>query len=163
VQGQCPTNIEFKSRLDTLYFLKLSKSTAGFTSSVSRTETSLVMGFTTGGTIVLVGKASNVGIGPSATESYPKSQGFRKRRSHLPNLPAQQEQDELELNPNVLDRPASTIRTSDDSRQGSIESYVASQEDVHVSRRYEVSTEEMNRSEMRKMALSACSGAVTSN
>jgi hypothetical protein len=34
------------------------------------------MGFTTGGTIVLVGKASNVGIGPSATESYPNHKAF---------------------------------------------------------------------------------------
>lgn len=87
-----------------------------------------------------------------------------KRRSHLPDFPERQEQDELELNPKGPDRSASTIRISDDDGQESVESYVASQGGIHVSRRYEVSTEEIkNMSEIRNMALPASSVVVASN
>lgn len=115
----------------------------------------LAMRFTTGGAIVLASEASDTLTGPSATRSYRNSQGFRKRRSHLLSFPEQQVQDELELIPNKPDRLPSTTRTSDEDRQASIVSHLTSEGGIHVSRRYEVSTEETNdKSEIRNMAFS---------
>lgn len=102
----------------------------------------LAMRFTTGGAIVLAGEASHTGTAPSTTRSFTKPKGFRKRRSHPPTLCEQREQDEIELNPKASVRPASTVRTSDDDREGSTESCGVGQGVIHVSRRYEVSTEE---------------------
>ncbi|KAM0714281.1 hypothetical protein Q7P37_010068 [Cladosporium fusiforme] len=124
----------------------------------------LAMRFTTGGAIVLAGEASNnTGTGPSTTRSHTDSQGCRKRRSHLANFPKKQEQDELELNPKVPEGPASTIRTSDDDEQESIGSCIGSRDGIHVSRRYEVSTEETkNKSEIGNMVFGASSRVVAS-
>lgn len=102
----------------------------------------LAMRFTTGGAIVLAGESVNTGTGPSMTKSYPGSRRCRPSRSHIPNS-QQQEQDELELNPRVSDKPASTIRTSGGDEQGSIKSHVVSQGGIHFSREYEVYTQEM--------------------
>lgn len=119
----------------------------------------LAMRFTTGGAVVLAGEASNTGTG-----SHVESQNFRKRRSHLLSLPKQQAQDELELNPKVPDRPASTIRTSDEDGQASIASYLPCEGSIHLSRRYEVFTEEIkNESEIKNMAFPAPSGVAASD
>lgn len=121
----------------------------------------LAMRFTTGGAIVLAGGSFNTGTGPSMTKSYPDSQGCRQRRSHVPNF-QQQEQDEIELNPRFPDKPASTIRTSEGDEQRSIESHVASQGGIHVSREYEVFSQEM-KYDSGRAAFPASSVVVASN
>jgi hypothetical protein len=105
---------------------------------------------------VLAGEASNSETVPSTLKSHTDPRGFRKRRSHLTNFPKQPEQDELELNPRNPDRPTSTIRTSDGGGQGSMENCTAGAGGIQVSRRYEVSTEEIrSESEFRNMAIPA--------
>jgi hypothetical protein len=124
----------------------------------------LAMRFTTGGAIVLAGEASDPGTGPSTTGSYKDQLSFRKRRSHLPNFPKQQEQDELVLNPRNPGRPTSMIRSSDDDGQGSSDSYVAAQGGIQVSRWFEVSTEEIkSKSWVKGMAYPASSDVGASN
>ena len=125
----------------------------------------LAMRFTTGGTIVLAGEPRNTGDISSTTRSHPDLQGLRKRHSQFAKSTQRQEQDEIELNPTGTDRPASTVRTSDDGDgQDSVEGCVASQGGIHVSRRYEVFTEGIkHQTETRTTAFPASSRSAASN
>lgn len=126
----------------------------------------LAMRFTTGGAIVLAGETRNTGDAPSTTRSHTDSQILRKRHSQFPGDSQPQQQDEIELNPYASERSASAIRTSDDDGgHDSMNSCVAGQGAIHVSRQYEVFTEGItNKNETRGMAFPVSSkAAVTSN
>lgn len=72
----------------------------------------LAMRFTTGGAIVLAGETQTTGDEPSTTRSHTDLHGLPRRHSQYLKGSQQQEQDEIELNPHVIDRSASAIRIS---------------------------------------------------